>query len=373
MKFDLRPLSNPFVGNFVELCNVVSNQFALKSALECGITPQNSSLFNGARPELGATRLCKMLGKLNDTTLTWHYFQTAIASFLAGLVDTLELEAEVTLPITIAGITLSESKYYVVGAGEKLTVRIESGEVFEFTRIERNKHQFLWQCENSSRKEIKLGSYKTISIVDPTWISDWNYRETIYPNSKKISSDFIHKVEDAYNFLQQNCPEYYLWSIALVEEISCISPEVSKSLASQSFSFWPGQIHVSYSNNLYLNLDCIIHENSHLYFNLIEWIEPVCKQNAPSVYSPLKRVKRPFKTILLAYHAIGNLLLLLLHLKHQGVKRQFDNLLDAISFNSKIVWDLESILVEHRSFLSESGEQLFRPLQEKLLQAGFGK
>lgn len=371
MKFDMRALSNPFEGNFFYLCGVIANQYVLKSAQECGIETQNSSLFNGSRPEFGATRLCKMLGKLNESVLNWYHLQTTIASFLSGIIDTIKIKVEVELPVTIGGMTFTETAYYVEGEGAALTVRFDSGDTYRFNRFEVNTDQFIWHCVNSPRKEIRLGTYKTIPVVDPTWINAWDYKQTVYPDSQNCGLDFINEVEDAYTFLQNNCPEYYVWCIALVEEISAISPEISRSLTSQSFSFWPGQIHVSYSDNLYRNLDCIIHENCHLYFNLIEWIEPVCKQNAPPVLSPLKGEDRPLKTILLAYHAIGNLLLLLLKLKRSGVNRQLRNLMEAIDFNKKIVRELESILVENRSFLSESGYQLFKPLQDRLLEVGF--
>lgn len=366
MKFDMRALSNPFEGNFVEVCSIVSNQFAVKSAIECGVDAQKSSIFIGVRPEVGVIRLCKMLGKLDESVYDWYRLQTTIASFLSGLTNTVNYDGAITLPITIAGHTFTESKYTINGEGELLTVCLANGEVVEYQKVEVCAKQYMWRCVSNCQQEMRLGTYKTIPVVDPNWIEAWNFEQTVYPDSRNCSDEFIDRIEEAYEFLQEHSPEYYLWSVALVEEISGIPPHISNSLNSQSFSFFPGHIHISYCDNLYQNLDCIIHENSHLYFNLVEWVEPVCKPNAPSVFSSLKKQMRPFKTILLAYHAIGNLFLLLLKLRQRGVKRQLKNLDKAILFNSNIVEGLESILEEKKEFLSTTGLHLFLPLQQKI-------
>jgi HEXXH motif-containing protein len=91
------------------------------------------------------------------------------------------------------------------------------------------------------------------------------------------------RIEAAFAFLQQYCPEYYLWCIALTHEVVPLDTYDEQGLQSQSFAYWPNQIHLKVPLSQLKVIDLLVHESSHMYFNILEISGPLCRENAPHV------------------------------------------------------------------------------------------
>jgi HEXXH motif-containing protein len=89
-----------------------------------------------------------------------------------------------------------------------------------------------------------------------------------------------------------------------------------------SASTLPGVIYCSFPNDVLEVAETLVHEASHQYFFLLERIEPiVLGLDKGSYYSPIKRLDRPIRTILLTYHAFFNVYALVLKLADAGLQR----------------------------------------------------
>jgi HEXXH motif-containing protein len=88
-----------------------------------------------------------------------------------------------------------------------------------------------------------------------------------------------------------------------------------------SASTLPGVIYCSFPNDVIEVVETLVHEASHQYFFLLERIEPiVLGLDKGSYYSPIKRLDRPIRTILLTYHAFFNVYALVLKLADEGLQ-----------------------------------------------------
>jgi HEXXH motif-containing protein len=88
-----------------------------------------------------------------------------------------------------------------------------------------------------------------------------------------------------------------------------------------SASTLPGIIYCSFPNDVLEVVETLVHEASHQYFFLLERIQPiVLGLDKASYYSPIKRLDRPIRTILLTYHAFFNVYALVLKLADSGLQ-----------------------------------------------------
>ena len=377
-------LSNPYEGNFVECARAISNSFVWNTIardiydnkLNLSSFPAdfNDSTQLGMRPEVGPLRLAKRNGSLTTHGNEWYSAQLSVVAFLSGFTDSLDIRVNTNTPILIAGHSYVGEDIHLKGNSGVITVCKNGQLIDELVLTQHTTSSTFWKCSTATDYLINLGSLKAVPFVEPNWIKEWNYPGAIFYAREKDENGFIKKIEEGYAFLEQHFPEYYLWSIALVEEICSIPLHNSQSTRSLSFSFWPNQIHLTADDSLIILLDAIIHENSHLYFNLSWIVSPLCTPDAPMGYSPLKKRERPLNMLILAFHALGNILLLYINMmKSASLDVNQNELNEGIKYNANLVTKLADEINKYRPYLTQTGLDLCQPLYDRLLQDEFGR
>ncbi len=73
---------------------------------------------------------------------------------------------------------------------------------------------------------------------------------------------------------------------------------------------WPGVVSCSFPIGAAALAETFVHEASHQHLNIVRRLGPVVNRtDAGLYYSPLKGSARPIEAILVAYHAVANMLL----------------------------------------------------------------
>ncbi|MBQ4851220.1 HEXXH motif-containing putative peptide modification protein [Pseudoalteromonas sp. MMG012] len=376
-------LSNPYEGDFVNLSKSISDAFVWNTIQKEALkqpeyfpnlqhTKTGSDII-GMRPEMGPLRLAQMKNELKDLSDEWYTSQLAIVAYLSGLMTSLNICCDASLkPLTLCG-----KNYY--GKEVKITSNLSNeiivaidGECTDTLIAKKLDNQsIVWVNSNAQKSFINLGSLKSAPLVKAVWLKDWNYGEEPAYCDDSTHEILVERVEHGYRFLESHFPEFYLWSIALIHEIIPMDHTKNKGIKSQSYAFWPNQIHLKGHNNLLLILDVIIHENSHMYFNIVELTTPLFISKTPEIYSPLKKVKRPMKMVLLAFHALGNILLLYKKIYQKNLYSDQALLTHYIKHNDHLVKSLWEQLERYKDeYFTLAGHQIYQPLCDQLTSMG---
>jgi HEXXH motif-containing protein len=129
----------------------------------------------------------------------------------------------------------------------------------------------------------------------------------------KLSDDLpraIGELAAGEQLLREHGPEFHDWVAGVVRQALFTDPGPGL-LESGSSRLVPGFVHVAHGEALAM-AEMLTHELSHQYYYLATRLGPVDDGSDSELYwSPVKQTGRPIANILLAYHAFGNVLLLM--------------------------------------------------------------
>jgi HEXXH motif-containing protein len=170
--------------------------------------------------------------------------------------------------------------------------------------------------------------------------------------------------------LEANVPEYYVWVGTLLREILPLDDIGPGRSMSGSFMTRFGQVHLSRST-VVKTIDMLVHEASHQYFHLARLFGPLCKRDAPEVYSVLKQCKRPLEKVLFGYHAAVNIVLALETLRARRCGLDGAELDHEIRETVDLVAGLDSSLKGNwEQHFNEAGISLYMALRARLADRG---
>jgi HEXXH motif-containing protein len=116
-------------------------------------------------------------------------------------------------------------------------------------------------------------------------------------------------VENAFDILNWRAPEYASWVRRSVSAIMACG-STGELTYSQSMARRPGLVALSFPMSPLLLSEALVHEAAHQHFFLASRFFKYCENIKTSrCFSPIKRVERPLWSVLLAYHAVGNIVL----------------------------------------------------------------
>jgi HEXXH motif-containing protein len=164
---------------------------------------------------------------------------------------------------------------------------------------------------------------------------------------------------------------YLNWVAKVLRGILPLAP-ATQMHRSGSYMMRPGVIACSLPAPAEIISELLIHEASHQYFYMLEKLGSVDDGSDSSLYySPARRIGRPLKYILMAYHAFANIWLHLIQCIEDGSAHAAYYRLRAAEVHDYLR-QLEPPLMSSRA-LTLSGTALFQPLadrtQRKMLES----
>lgn len=121
--------------------------------------------------------------------------------------------------------------------------------------------------------------------------------------------DITASLERAFALLRSSTPHYLTWVSGVLRGIIPLRMD-GEMYVSGSHGDRPGVVTCSFPTPPEMLCELLVHECSHQYFLILTRLGDVHDgSDATLYYSPARRMDRPLFYILLAYHAVGNMLL----------------------------------------------------------------
>jgi HEXXH motif-containing protein len=181
------------------------------------------------------------------------------------------------------------------------------------------------------------------------------------------ASGFLETLARLDAALARHSPAYHGWVRRLLRAI-VLTEAREGQIESGSSRQLPGLVHVSRTRHVPVLAEMLAHELSHQHYYVATRLGPVDDGSDSTLYySPVKRRGRPIANILLAYHAFGNVVLLMRDLLASG----FRDGTGYVEANEREICELLAKLeigLKASPALTPIGEALYLPLAERLQQ-----
>lgn len=184
----------------------------------------------------------------------------------------------------------------------------------------------------------------------------------------EIEPAMIDSLRDGHRALARTAPEYVPWVERVLRGVVVCERQEDMQIESGSAEACPGVIHISHPQTPLEIAEILVHESSHQYFYIVERAGPVDDGSDQILYwSPPMRQARPLSRILIAYHALANVLLFYDRVRQSGiedggyVEEHCPRMREAVA-------ELEQPLRGNLA-LSALGRGLYEPLAAQLAEA----
>jgi hypothetical protein len=243
----------------------------------------------------------------------------------------------------------------VVGEGAKfeLGLRAENGDAHGFT-LESIDGAWTLDGRPSTVPRIRFDRRSIALGPRVLPLSDWP--TLARPSEQPLS---VSSLESAAQLLRRAAPNYLEWVDRVLRAV-VPAYGTHDEMQSQSHERWPGVIAVSFPAPVAAIAEMLVHESSHQYLHLAKLLGPLTNGTDQRKYfSPLKDSERPLEAILIAFHAVANMILFYRACRAAGADA------DGYCAHHEARHTADFVeLAEHlegNSGLSELGIALFRP------------
>jgi HEXXH motif-containing protein len=352
-------------GRFVARLRGMKSVDRLDDELEAALQAMTSAKqpLSYYRPELGTVALSFTRFKDDNPDPELAAGQFMLAAFMSGAIEWLDRKFVASRPLCIAARTLASSVFEVHGAGDRLSIAHDRG-VLELRRSEAPGFA-LWQAAEDVAL-ANAGSDSAVQMGFGEWAALWGAPD-IEPRPTE-PEQFRYQIQEAFALLESASPAYYLWTAALLRELTAKGRPENSTTTSCSNLYHFGAIEICQPATVLETAEMLVHECSHQYYNIASWFTTFVKDNAPEAYSVLKHKNRPLERLLLGFHAFGNALLMYDELHRSALP--FKGLSGRIPYVQGLVDDLYEPVRNHAEWLTDSGRDLFIPLVERLIARG---
>jgi HEXXH motif-containing protein len=122
-------------------------------------------------------------------------------------------------------------------------------------------------------------------------------------------AEILASWQAAFDLIAAVSPPYRDWVTRLIRFILPLDAQPGAMVNGSQGHRW-GEVHMSSKLDPLMHAEMLVHEASHQHYFLAESLGRVSDGTDPTMYySPLVREHRPVERILLAYHAVANILL----------------------------------------------------------------
>lgn len=179
-----------------------------------------------------------------------------------------------------------------------------------------------------------------------------------------VDDDIRAFVGEAFTILRDHAPIYAEWVGRLARRVVPLRTPSNLMMSSSSI-YRPGTITMSHNAHPLGMAEILVHEYAHEHLHLASACGLLDDGSDTNLYfSPIRGIDRPLSSILIAYHAVGNIALFYRECRRTGAPGA--EYLDA-SEPEATAWhkEMEAILSKSRC-LTPVGRALFEPLREQL-------
>jgi HEXXH motif-containing protein len=228
-----------------------------------------------------------------------------------------------------------------------VSVRIGSG-----YHVDRQDVDLLAVAVSEKRKVIVLPN----SALGATEFSDVRRRVDAHsPNS------IVGPLQEALELIAEYSPNYEVWINRVIRQVVPLR-DIPNVVVHSSDIWRPGVVYLANRRDLPTIAEILVHEASHQYMYILRRLGAIDDgSDRKSYFSPVRRVPRPIRAIVVAYHAIANVILFCRQCRScrlLGVEEVERSLVSALG-------PLEKALNSTRA-LTPVGHALWRPLYDRL-------
>jgi hypothetical protein len=179
-----------------------------------------------------------------------------------------------------------------------------------------------------------------------------------------VVSSFTQVLDSAFEVLHRGAPEYAFW--VDVASSSVVPVRASgQTLISGSNVWRPGVLNMSPTKAILAVVEMLVHESTHQYLFCAGLLGATDDGSDRRLYySPVKGCERPISKILVAYHAVGNILLASRALCASLGDTECYHMRNEVRFLPQLK-TLDDAL-SSTSALTEIGEAIWLPLRERI-------
>jgi HEXXH motif-containing protein len=239
------------------------------------------------------------------------------------------------------------------GNGPTLLLR-RTGERWQADRAAQLPHFELEGCE--------------IPFLTRDALAAWAREGLPAPPLEAVPDDRMDLCRDAVELLRGCAPEYLAWTARVLRAVIPLAAPAGLML-SGSGPHHCGALQLSLAVAPVQLAEMLVHESSHQYFYFLTRLGDVDDGSDPNLYySPFKKMERPIRFILLAYHAFANVLVFYRRCRARGL----DDGGYCQRNEEKIAPRLRTLETALRATpaLTPLGRALWEPLAERLREAG---
>ncbi|MDQ3363835.1 MAG: HEXXH motif-containing putative peptide modification protein [Myxococcota bacterium] len=227
-----------------------------------------------------------------------------------------------------------------------------------------------WHATGSGRRLDSFGSTGGRITLLPARALTPEMRSQRALQGSTISTDVDEAarlgLQSAIDFVQSFAPEYLSWIHRVLRHVVPVEAP-PRIFTSGSSGDMPGLIQVSLNMQLAQLGETFVHEGSHQYFEILNRLGRMEDGTDLNLYySPLKNIGRPLHFILVAFHAVGNILLYFRSCRANGVLDEGYIERNEATFASH-AGQLAQPLLGNRA-LTPLGTAIFEPLWERLIK-----
>ncbi|MEY2441150.1 MAG: hypothetical protein QOJ46_576 [bacterium] len=219
-----------------------------------------------------------------------------------------------------------------------------------------------------------VGPSGAIALLDAAALPSGASEEPMFDDIDPLASipvSMLQTIDAALDVLAASAPDYLAWVEGVLRGLVICRQEEQFRLQSGSREANPGMVHVSCPIGTYELAEVLVHESAHQYFYLVERAGSLDDGSDTNLYwSPPMRCERPLGRILVAYHALANVLLLYRLLGYDERAESY------VAANERPMTAVVAALdrpLRGNAALTALGRGLYEPLAQRLETAGIGQ
>lgn len=253
--------------------------------------------------ELGyAFQLAHQGGRLIDNALA----QLALYNARLGKRQDITLRTARGSYLIVAGIAIGSAGFVEIHS-DQMTIDVHT----ENLNLKFEDHKGYWECTSHPSLLRKRARGTNLIVTGGNCLDP----ELVYavdpPGDSTRFDTAVSNIEAAISLIVQCVPEYGPWCERFLRQVHVIGQSREDASFSRSSASRPGYVVASAPMPVVLQAEMLVHECTHQYYFLLELLTriPVDPESKERFFSPLVGRERPIERLLVAYHAVANMLL----------------------------------------------------------------
>jgi HEXXH motif-containing protein len=225
-----------------------------------------------------------------------------------------------------------------------------------------------WQADRAAELPyFELAGSEVPFLIRAT-LAGWAQEGLPAPPLEAVPEDRVDLCRGAVELLRDCAPEYLAWTARVLRAVIPLEAPAGLML-SGSGPHHCGTLQLSLAVEPVQLAEMLVHESSHQYYYFLTRLGDVDDGSDPTLYySPFKKMERPIRLILLAYHAFANVLIFYRRCRARGL----DDGGYCQRNEEKMAPRLRTLETALRATpaLTPIGRALWEPLAQRLREAG---